>query len=87
MLQSLTNSGDEFFSYLKYITTNTPTIAPQAMDLLVPENDSGDKTTETDKISQDWGIEDPNIILDEKDKDIIAGDPDIIIWIPNTFHR
>ena len=87
MLQSLTNSGDEFFSYLKYITTNAPTIAPQAMDLLVPENDSGDKTTETDKISQDWGIEDPNISLDEKDKDIIAGDPDIIIWIPNTFHR
>merc|ERR1712238_518120 len=69
MLQSLTNSGDEFFSDLKYITTNAPTLAPQAMDLLVPENDSGDKT----------GIEDPNIILDERDKDVIKGDPDIIL--------
>ena len=79
MLQLLTNSGDEFFSDLKYITTNAPALAPQAMDLLVPENDSRDKTTESDKIPQDWGIEDPNIILDEKDKNIIAGDPDIIL--------
>ena len=69
MLQLLTNSGDEFFSDLKYITTNAPTLAPQAMDSNII----------LDEIDKDVIEGDPDIILDEEDKGVIEEDPDVVL--------